>query len=98
MRLAALLVVALVACSSKTPQREDLDLFCSPEAARKASSFNELGEFLEPKLHDTEFRRVFVSARAYAITPIDPRKQLMLQLEAEHITYCPTLPKLFAPR
>jgi hypothetical protein len=94
MRLA--LFVALVACSSKSAQREDLELFCSREAAAKATSFTALGEFLEPQLHDTEFREVFVSARAYATTDVDPRKALVRQLEAEHITSCPTLARLFA--
>ena len=98
MRLAALpLVVALVACSSKNEQREDLLLFCSPEAASKITSMAELGAFLEPKLHDTELNKSLMAVKRNAITIDELRKQVTAQLATEQITPCPTL-ALFEPR
>jgi uncharacterized lipoprotein len=98
MRLAALsLVVALAACSSKNEQREDLMLFCGPEAASKATSLAELGGFLEPKLHDTELNKSLLAAKRNAITVDQLRAQVTVQLANEQIAPCPTL-ALFEPR
>jgi len=93
MRLAALLLVTLVACSSKNEQHEDLVLFCSPEAASKMTSLGELGTFLEPKLHDTEFKKTLLAVKRGSITIDELRKQVTVQLANEQIAPCPTLDK-----
>jgi hypothetical protein len=90
------LIIALAACSSKTPQRQDLELFCSPEAAAKATSLAELGGFLEPKLHDTELKKSLLAVKQNSITIDGLRKQVTAQLATEQITPCPTL-SLFEP-
>jgi hypothetical protein len=88
------LLVMLVACSSKNPQREDLQLFCSQEAATHAKSFAELGPFLEPKLHDSDFKKTLLVMKGGGFTIDDFRKQVLLQLANEQIADCPTLAAL----
>ncbi|HEV7555416.1 MAG TPA: hypothetical protein VGO00_08185 [Kofleriaceae bacterium] len=95
MRLAALVVV-LVACSSKNEQHDDLVLFCSPEAAAKATSLADLGGFLEPKLHDTELKKSFLAVKQNSISIDELRAQVTVQLANEQITPCPTL-AMFEP-
>jgi len=88
------LLIMLAACSSKTPQREDLELFCSPEAAAKTKSLAELGPFLEPKLHDSEFKKTLLLTKTATISIDDFRKQVLLQLAKEQIADCPTMEAL----
>jgi len=77
----------------------DVETFCSAEAAEHvAGGLPDLGPFLEPKLHDTEVKKILAGLKDGTTTVADAKVQIDALVAAEGVKACPTSDKLFAPQ
>ena len=80
-------------------EHADVETFCSAEAAEHvAGGLPDLGSYLEPKLHETEVKKLLAGLRAGTTSMDAAKTQLDALVDAEHVAACPTRDKLFAPK
>jgi hypothetical protein len=77
----------------------DVETFCSAEAAEHvAGGLPDLGPYLEPKLHDTDVKKILLGLKDGKVTIPEAQAQIDALVASEHVTACPTRDKLFAPK
>ena len=95
--LIAIVMTTCAGCSKPDPQRQDLEAFCSLDAAAR-TSLNAFGAALEPKLHEgTAMHTTIMKLKRGRSTLREAEKDIRQQLIAEHISDCPAM-QMFDPK
>jgi len=74
-------------------------MFCSPDAMVNGSALPAVGEYVLAHVHArTLVADVFFQAKVGPLTASELAQSLAIQLDAEHITDCPTYTKMWGAR
>ncbi len=85
--------------SPTTDEHADVVAFCSAEAAQHAAGgLADLGPYLEPKLNDTQMKKIVMGMKDGTTGIADAKVQVDALVAAEQVTACPTRDTLFAPK
>jgi hypothetical protein len=101
-----LLTAVLAACSHTPPSastaadplRADLDMFCGPESAAKATSMPEFGAYVESKATSPELKEALDQLKRDMISVRGFETKMRAMLAKAHVDACPTLDKLMSPK
>lgn len=80
------------------PLRADLDMFCGPEAAAKATSLPELGPYVEPRASTPELKAALAEVKEGKTTIMEFEPKVRALMAKAHVASCPSLDKLMAPQ